>query len=117
AALIAEAAASEVFARVVSAPVSAVCILAAVISEVAPMVNSPAPGVAEVVAVSVIVSSEPSGRVNVNLTCSPAFGLVAPTSTDMAGGAPAGGDTVEPARDEVILASLKPKMEGAASSA
>ncbi len=48
---------------------------------VAPMVNSFGPGVAEVVAVSVMLSLEPSGSVKRNWMVSPAFGLTAPRST------------------------------------
>ncbi len=73
------------------ARVSAVCRLVAVAVDVAPMVNSFGPGVAEAVAVSVRSRLVPSGSVKVNLTVSPAFGLVAPRSTDIAAGAPAGG--------------------------
>ena len=65
--------------------VSAACKLAAVAVAVSPMVNSFAPGVADVVAVSVMVSLVPSGSVKRNWTVSPAFGRPV-RSTETAGG-------------------------------
>ena len=59
------------------------------------MVNSPAAGGASVVAVSVILSVVPSGRVKENVIASPGFGLLV-TSTVMAAGEPVGPVTVAP---------------------
>src|SRR5215216_7910293 len=110
-AAIADAAVSEVRASSPTALVSAAWRLTAVAAVDAPMVNSFGPGVGEFVAVSVTFAPEPSGSANENLTASPGLGLVAPRSTDIAAGDPAGPVTVEPVRGELIPASLNPNGE------
>ena len=70
------------------------------------MVNSFGPGVADVVAVSVMVSLLPSGKLKRNWTVSPAFGSPV-RSTVIAGGAPAGPVTVELAKLELMLGQLE----------
>src|SRR5580704_6911265 len=72
AAAIAEAAGNAVCARLAIAPDSAVCRLPAVTVALAPMVNWLAPGGESVVAWSVMVWLEPSGKVRPNAIVSPA---------------------------------------------
>ena len=86
----AEAAGSAVCARLPIAPVSAVCRLVAVAAGVAPMVNWFAPGGESVVACSVMVWLDPSGRVRLNAIESSGIGLVDPRLTEIDGGEPAG---------------------------
>ncbi len=100
----AEAAGSAICARLPMAPVSAVCRLAAVAAGVAPMVNWFAPGGEAVVACSVMVWLDPSGRVRLNAIDCPALGLDA-RSTEIDGGEPAGQVTVAPVKLEFTLAS------------
>ena len=114
-AAIAEAADSEVPASLPTAAVSAVCRLAAVTSLVAPMANWFGPGLAEVVAVSVMLSVEPSGSVKRYWMVSPSFGLTTPRSTVEAAGGP-DGVTVAPLKLEVTPASLSPNGETASSA-
>src|SRR5262245_18380245 len=116
-AAMAEAATSEVLASVPSAVVSAALRLVAVAVELAPIAKHPLGGGVELEAVSVIASDVPSGKLNVKVTFSPLFGLVAPRSTDIAGGDPLGPLIVEPVNDDVIALSLKPNGEPATSSA
>src|SRR5580704_6016799 len=85
AAAIAEAAVNAVCARLVIAPDSAVCRLPAVRVALAPMVNWFAPGGESVVAWSVMVWLEPSGKVRPKAIVSPALGL-APRLTESDGG-------------------------------
>src|SRR6266540_4353883 len=106
----AEAAESEVPASLPTAAVSAVCRLAAVTSLVAPMANSFGPGLAEVVAVSVMLSVDPSGKVKRYWMVSPSFGLPAMRSTVEAMGGP-DGVTVAPVKFDVTPASLSPNGE------
>src|SRR5690349_18401180 len=86
----ADAAVSDVRASVPTLPVSAACMLVAVTSGVVPIVNSFGPGVADVVAVSVRSSVEPSGRLSENLIVSPALGLPPTKSIEIAAGDPVG---------------------------
>src|SRR5262245_19004716 len=116
AAAMAEAAASDVLASVWIEPVKAVCRLAAVVAASTPIVNSFGPGVADVVAVSLMTSLVPSGRLKWNCTVSPALGTPV-KSIDIAGGAPAGPVTVEFESPVLTLASLNPNIVGGASSA
>src|SRR6266511_4219767 len=111
----ADAAVSEVSASLSTAAVSAACRLSAVKSELGAMVNSFGPGVADVVAVSVMDSLVPSGRLKRNWMVSPSFGLVT-RSTEATAGDPAGPVTVAPASVEVTLASLKPNGDTASSA-
>src|SRR5690242_2745803 len=106
----AEAAGNAVCARLVTAPLSAVCKLAAVSAVVVPMVNWPGPGGELVVACSEMVWVEPSGKVRPNWIVSPSFGL-APSVTEIDGGEPLGPATVAPAIVVVAPASLKPNGE------
>ena len=76
---------SEVAASLPTAAVSAVSRLPAVRSLVAPMANWFGPGLADVVAVSVMLSVEPSGRVKRYSMVSPSLGLPAVRSTAGAG--------------------------------
>src|SRR5579862_1626798 len=114
AAAIAEAAGNAVCARLAIAPDSAVCRLPAVAVALAPMVNWLAPGGEFVVACSVMVWLEPSGRVRPNAMVSPALGFE-PRLTETEGGELE--VTVAPVRLEVMLATLKPNGEVAESSA
>src|SRR5580704_1511617 len=85
AAAIAEAAGNAVCARLVIAPDSAVCRLPAVRVALAPMVNWFAPGGEPVVAWTVMVWREPTGKVGPNAILSPGLGL-APRLTATDGG-------------------------------
>ena len=111
-----DAATSSVPASVPRAWVRAACRLVAVAAGVAPIVNWPAAGVAEAVAVSVRSRLVPSGRVKVNLTVSPSTGVATVRSTDMAGGVPLGGLTVAPLMFVVVPTSLKPNGDTASSA-
>src|SRR5581483_8156135 len=82
---------------------------------VAPIVNWLAPGGDAVVACSVIVWFEPSGRLRLNWIVSPLFGFVA-RATEIDGGDPDGPVTVAPVSVALAPASLKPNGEPAASS-
>src|SRR5262245_11311459 len=113
----AEAADSDVRASFPRPAVTAVLRLAAVSAGVAPIVNSLAVGVADVVAVSTRFSREPSGRLSVKVIFSPGLGTPAVKSTESAGGAPAGPATVALVSPEVTAPSLKPNGEPAKSSA
>jgi hypothetical protein len=85
------------------------------------MVNWPAAGGEDVVAVNVRFCVVPSGRLNVNVTVSPGLGLPPVKSTVMLfglAGGPLGPDTVPPpVRLDVTLASLMPNGELTAFSA
>src|ERR1700730_1103413 len=59
----------------------------------------------------------PSGSLNAKLTLSPSLGLVAPRSTEMAAGDPAGPVTVAPVSDEETALNFRPNGEPATSSA
>ena len=115
AAATADAAESEVAASLPTEAVNAVCRFVAVTSLVAPMVNSFGPGVAEVVAVSVMLSLEPSGSVKRYWMVSPAAGLAAPRSSGQRRRGAARPVTVAPVRVEFTPASLKPNGETASS--
>ncbi len=110
-ALIAEAATSAVSLNVWIAGVSAACRLAVVAVVFAPIRNDPAGGGFVVVAVSVIGSVVPSGKLKLKVILSPSFGLVAPRSTVEEGGTPAGCVTVAPVSDDVTEPSFKPNAE------
>ena len=111
AAAMAEAAGSAVWARFETALVSAAWRLVAVAAGVAPMVNWLAAGGEFVVACSVMVWLEPSGKVRLNWIESPAFGLE-PRSIEIDGGDdPLGPVTVAPVRLELTPVSWKPKGE------
>ncbi len=112
AAAIAEAAESEVAASLVTEAASAACRLAAVAVVLPPMVNWFGPGVAEVVAVSVRFSVDPSGTANVNVMVCPLLGLAA-NETPMLGGEPV---TLAPESVEATPASLNPNGEPGTSS-
>src|ERR1700741_529240 len=81
----AEAAVSEVSASLSTAAVSAASRLSAVVPGAGAMVNSFGPGVAELVAVRVIDSLVPSGRLKRNCMVSPAFGLMGRSTEATAG--------------------------------
>src|SRR3979490_372237 len=76
----------------------------------------PAAGLA-LEAVSCIDSVVPSGSLNAKLTLSPLLGLVAPRSTETAGGVPVGPVTVAPVSEDEIALSFRPNGEPATSSA
>src|SRR5215211_4503839 len=80
------------------------------------MVNAPAAGGDEVVAVRLSVSCDPSGSLSVNAMLSPGLGLPV-KATAICGGDPEGVLAVAPVRFELAPTSLKPKGEPAASSA
>src|SRR3954454_13109532 len=117
-ACIAEAATSDVLANVPIAVFNAALRLAAVAVVSTPMVKLPAGGGVALEAVSAIDSCEPSGRLNVKLTLSPTFGLVAPRSIVTPAGEPPGPVTVPPpVREDETELSLRPNGEPAKSSA
>ena len=106
-----------------TAAVSAVSRLPAVRSLVAPMANWFGPGLADVVAVSVMLSVEPSGRVKRYSMVSPSLGLPAVRSTVVPVGGPDGvyaenlspdcrqtglrfGPRLDPGRREAEIATL-----------
>src|SRR5882757_4259146 len=110
-AAIAEAATSEVSLSVLIEEVSVDCRLVVVAAVSAPIRNEPAGGGFVVVAVNVIGSLVPSGRLKLKVIVSPSLGLVAPRSMVAAGGVPPAWVTVAPVSDEVIAPSFKPKDE------
>ena len=112
-ALIADAATSEVSASFCIDAVSAACKFTVVAAVSTPIWKVPAAGgvVVVVSAVSSINSVVPSGRLKLNFTFSPLFGLTAPRSTVAAGGAPAGCVMVAPVSVELTEESLRPNAE------
>src|SRR5262245_21178133 len=108
AAATAEAAVSDVAASLPTAAVSAVSRLPGVRSLVARMANWFGPGLADVVAVSVMLSVEPSGRVKRYSMVSPSVGLPAVRSTVVPAGGP-DGVTVALVRFDVTPAGWSPE--------
>src|SRR5882757_683773 len=110
-ALSADAATSDVSARVLIDAVSVDCRFSVVAAVSTPIANVPAGGGVVVVAVSSIDSVVPSGILKLNLILSPSLGLTAPRSTVAAGGTPVGCVTVAPVSDEPTEASFRPNAE------
>ena len=73
--------------------------------------NEPDGGGFFVVAVSSIVSVEPSGSEKLNLILSPSLGLTAPRSMVAAGGVPAGCVTVAPVSEDCTDSNFRPNGE------
>ncbi len=95
--------------------VNAACKLAAVAAGVAPIVNWLVEGGEALVAVKVRLLVVPSGSLNVNVSVSPALGLVA-RSTEIEGGEPVGPVAVALVKALETPPSLNPKTEPATSS-